>query len=136
MAIDTRLSILVLASHPLLGEGVSRMLAAEPGVEVQHVDCAERDRVAAALAAHPRVVVVERCATLDAKRVLDIVPDALVFDIDIGPGPTWVYRRQEIPGDPRAILELVRLLRRGHPVIAFDAPPRSGHPVPSVPTRG
>jgi DNA-binding NarL/FixJ family response regulator len=130
-----RLSIVVLSSHPLLGEGVSRMLEAEPGVDVRHVACSERESVAAALATQPDVVVVERCASLDAKRVLDLVPDALVFDIDIGPGPTWVYRRQEIPGDPRAILELVRVLRRGHPVIALGSPVATERPLPA-PTRG
>jgi DNA-binding NarL/FixJ family response regulator len=129
------LSIVVLSSHPLLGEGVTRMLGAEPGVQVRHVSCSEGEAVAAALGAAPDVVVVERCASLDARRVLDFVPDALVFDIDIGPGPTWVYRRQEIPGDPRAILELVRLLRRGHPVIALGAPAAEEEPVPA-PSRG
>lgn len=130
-----RLSILVLSSHPLLGEGVSRMLAAEPGVDVRHVACTEHDAVVAALGSRPKVVVVERCSSLDAKRVLELVPDALVFDIDIGPGPTWVYRRQEIPGDPRAILDLVRLLRRGHPVIPLETPEGDGSRVPA-PTRG
>lgn len=111
------LVIVVLSCHPLLGEGVGRLLAEEPHVRVRQAACHQPALVDELLAAAPDVVVVERCSQLDAPAILERAPDALVFDISIGPGPTWVYRRQEIPGDPVAILELVRLLRSGHPVI-------------------
>ena len=44
--------VLVLYSHPLMGEGLGRMLAAEPGITVDAVDIADdggggrRDRAA------------------------------------------------------------------------------------------
>lgn len=119
---DLRLSIAVLYCHALLGEGIARLLAAEPGADVEYATCAEPERVEAALAGQPDVVVVERCPSFDTMQVLGQVPDALVIDIGIGPGPTWVYRRQEIPGDPNAILRLVRRLRGGHPIVALDQP--------------
>ncbi len=116
------LTIAVLSCHAILGEGIARLLAAEPGVDVESITCADPERVEAALAGRPDVVVVERCAAFDALAILARLPDALVVDIGIGPGPTWAYRRQEIPGDPEAILRLVRRLRGGHPVVIPDGP--------------
>ena len=46
--------VLVLYSHPLMGEGLGRMLAAEPGVVVTAVDIGEPDAVNAALAERAR----------------------------------------------------------------------------------
>jgi DNA-binding NarL/FixJ family response regulator len=115
------LVIVVLSCHPLLGEGVGRLLGEEPDVVVRQAGCHQAGLIDELLAAGPDVVVVERCSQLDATAILERAPDALVFDISIEPGPTWVYRRQEIPGDPIAILELVQLLRSGHPVIPLGA---------------
>ncbi len=123
MSANRGLVIVVLSCHPLLGEGVGRLLGAEPGVSVQHAPCEQAARIDRLLAEAPDVVVVERCSQFDAAAILERAPDALVFDITIGPGPTWVYRRQEIPGDPGAILDLVRLLRSGHPVIPLGSRP-------------
>jgi DNA-binding NarL/FixJ family response regulator len=126
------LVIVVLSCHPLLGEGVGRLLGAEPGVTVRQAACEQVGRIDQLLAGAPDVVVVERCSALEAPSILERAPDALVFDISIAPGPTWVYRRQEIPGDPVAILELVRLLRRGHPMIPLasrgETAPVGAHP--------
>lgn len=133
MASQPRLRILIISCHPLLGEGVGRLLAAEAGVTVSHVACSQAERVDAALRTGPDVVVAERCDGCDARQILARVPNALVFDIGIGPGPTWVYRRQEIPGDPHAIVQLVRLLRSGHPDIALGEQPSRSEPL--VPAR-
>ena len=65
------------------------------------------------------MLVVERCGCFDAPRLLEAFPEALVIDIGLEPGPTFVYRRQEISGDPLAILQLVRILEKGHPPVAL-----------------
>jgi hypothetical protein len=114
-----QLSIVVLYRHPLLGEGVGQMLAAEPGVGVAYISCSTSAPLEAAAARNPDMLVVERCGCFDAPQLLDRFPDALVIDIGLGPGPTCVYRRQEIPGDPGAILRLVRRLKGGHPSISL-----------------
>jgi len=114
-----QLSIVVLYRHPLLGEGIGQMLAAEPGVQVSYVPCSRSDPLEAAAAGHPDMLVVERCGCFDAPQLLDRFPEALVIDIGLGTGPTCVYRRQEIPGDPGAILQLVRRLKGGHPSVSL-----------------
>ena len=49
--------VVVLYSHPLLGEGLGRMLAAEPGLVVTTVSLGTLDALDEALAARPDVVV-------------------------------------------------------------------------------
>jgi len=117
----SQLSIVVLYRHPLLGEGIGQMLAAEPGVEVSYVPCSRADPLEAAAVAAPDMLVVERCGCFDAPQLLDRFPEALVIDIGLGPGPTCVFRRQEIPGDPGAILQLVRRLKGGHPSVSLHS---------------
>jgi hypothetical protein len=124
-----RLSIVIIYSHPLLGEGIGRLLRGEPGARVTFIPSATPDRLERASRAHPDLILVERGSSLDALEVMARFPEALVIDFAIGPGPTWVYRRQEIPGNPEAILQLIRRLRGGHPVVSLDDAPRDVQPI-------
>ncbi|HEX2756273.1 MAG TPA: hypothetical protein VHM48_12465 [Candidatus Limnocylindrales bacterium] len=110
----------ILYDHPLLGEGVGRMLGLEPGLDIEYVEANDRAGVNAAIAALPDMVVVERTSGIDPLEILRRTPATLVIEVCIGPGPTWVYRRQEIPGEPQAVLGLVQRLRGGHPSVAFE----------------
>jgi hypothetical protein len=110
----------ILYDHPILGEGVARMLDAEPGLEIEYVESTNRARVEATIAARPDMVVVERSSGIDALEILRRTPDTLVIEVCIGKGPTWVYRRQELPGEPQAVLGLIRRLRGGHPSVAVE----------------
>ena len=116
----------ILYDHPLLGEGVGRMLDLEPGLDVAFVEARDAAAVGAAIAARPDMIVVERSSGLDALEILRATPATLVIEVGIGPGHTWVYRRQEIPGDPESVLGLVRRLRGGHPTVAVQ--PAAGQP--------
>lgn len=123
----------ILYDHPLLGEGVGRMLGFEPGLEVAFVEARDRGAVAAALDAQPEMIVVERSSGIDPLEILRRTPDTLVIEVGLAPGPTWVYRRQEIAGDPQAVLGLVRRLRGGHPPVAIEpASPAPGRPTHSA----
>ncbi len=113
----------ILYDHPLLGEGIGRMLDREPGLEVAYVEASDASTVGAAIAGRPDMIVVERSSGIDALEILRATPATLVIEVGIGPGHTWVYRRQEIPGDPEAVLGLVRRLRGGHPSV--DVQPRT-----------
>lgn len=126
MASHSGLSIVILYCHALLGEGIGRLLAREPGASVTYVACADEDCLAKATAAEPGVVLVERCGAFDAIQVVAAFPDALVIDFEIGPGPTWAYRRQQIPSNPAAIVQLVQRLRVGHPEVALEQPASHG----------
>jgi hypothetical protein len=112
----------ILYDHPLLGEGVGRLLDLEPGLDIDFVETGDESRVAAVLQARPDMVVVERSCGVDALEILRRSPDTLVIEVTIGPGPTFVYRRQEISGEPEAVLGLVRRLRGGHPTVAVESP--------------
>ncbi len=62
--------VLVLYSHPLMGQGLERMLAAEVGVPVEVVDGACPEAVATALDRAPQVVVLEEGGDVDAAEVV------------------------------------------------------------------
>lgn len=130
MASHLRLSIVVLYSHPLLGEGIGRLLAAEPGARVTFIPAWADEPLEMAARVHPELILLERGASLDPLEAMARFPSAFVIDFSIGPGPTWVYRRQEIPGNPEAILQLVRRLRGGHPTVLFGEAPHPTHPIP------
>jgi chemotaxis response regulator CheB len=112
-AVEIRLSpeqvrVLVLYSHPLMGEGLSRMLAAEPGVAVEAVDLGEADAVNAALATEPEVVVVEEGGAMDAAEVVRRSRAALVLDVDITTADGWTLRRELLSTRPDEFLEAIR----------------------------
>ena len=120
----------ILYDHPLLGEGVGRMLGLEPGLEIGFVEARDCGAVDTALSGRPEMIVVERSSGIDPLEILRRTPDTMVIEVGIAPGPTWVYRRQEIPGDPQAVLGIVRRLRGGHPPVAIEfvtPPPRRPH---------
>jgi hypothetical protein len=124
---DRPISVLILYAHPLLGEGMAGLLAAEPGLDVVAVPSDEPELVERAFAASPDVIIFERGNPDRAVQVLELAPDALIIDVGIGPGPTFTYRREEISAWPEAILETIRQAsphRRSEAVQARHASPR------------
>jgi DNA-binding NarL/FixJ family response regulator len=117
----------ILYDHPLLGEGVGRLLSREPNIDVVYVESRDSAAVGAAIAAEPDMVVVERTCGIDPLEILRRAPSTMVIEVGIAPGPTWVYRRQEIAGDPQAVLGLVRRLRGGHPQVGIEPPVPTRH---------
>lgn len=100
--------VLVLYSHPLMGEGLGRMLAAEPGVLVDAVNIAEADAVSAALAAEPEVIVLEEGGALDAADVVRRSHATLVLDVDITTTNAWTLRRETLSTRPDDFLDAIR----------------------------
>lgn len=130
---DTKpVRLAIMYDHPLLGEGVGRMLGLEPGLDVSFVEARDGQAVDAAIASQPDMIVVERSSGIDALGILRRSPDTLVIEVGIGPGHTWVYRRQEIAGEPEAVLGLVRRLRGGHPAVTVEPAAAAD---PSTPVR-
>jgi DNA-binding NarL/FixJ family response regulator len=112
---DRPISVLVLYTHPLLGEGLTDLLANECGLEVTAVQMGDGPEAAAtALAAAPQVVIFERGEPDRAAEILESVPDALVIDVAIGQGPTFAYRREEISALPEAIVAAIRQVPVAH----------------------
>jgi chemotaxis response regulator CheB len=100
--------VLVLYSHPLMGEGLGRMLAAEPGLSVESVDIGKADAVDAALALDPEVIVVEEGGSVDAADVVRRSRASLVLDVDITTTRAWTIRREILAACPDAFLAAIR----------------------------
>ncbi len=111
MSGSRHLSVVILYTHPLLGEGLSHVLATEPDLDVVAVATDDTAGVRAALAQGPDVVIVERSAPLAAVDVLRFAPNALLIDVGMDPGPSFTYRREEIPARPEGILGAIQVLR-------------------------
>ena len=110
--------VLVLFSHPLLGEGLGRMLAGEPGVVVETVDVACPIAVEAAIASDPAVIVLEEGGPLDVADVMRRSKCPVVLDVDITTARAWRLSRESIASRPDEVLEAIRA--------ALAPAPRSG----------
>ena len=124
MGVRGRLRVSVIYTHPLLGEGIGRLLAAEPDLDVSQAPCADAARTSAAVAGDQDVIVLN--CEVSPTDILRVSPDTLVIEMSLHPGATWAYRRQEIPNRPEAILALVRRLRGGHPAVGGGADDAAG----------
>jgi hypothetical protein len=100
--------VLVLYSHALMGEGLGRMLAAEPGVIVNAVDIADCGAVAAALATDPEVIVVEEGGAVDAADIVRRSRASFVLDVDITTTQAFSLRRENLSAQPDDVLAAIR----------------------------
>jgi DNA-binding NarL/FixJ family response regulator len=105
--------VLVLYSHPLMGEGLGRMLAAEPGIVVYAVDIAEPAAVDEALASEPAVIVVEEGGRVDAADVVRRSNCPVVLDVDITTTRAWALHRESLNSRPDEFLAAIRAAVNG-----------------------
>lgn len=98
----------MLYSHPLMGEGLGRMLAAEPGLAVETVDIAVPGAVDAALASNPEVIIVEEGGPLDAADIVRRSTCSVVLDVDITTTNAWSLRREVLSTRPDDFLASLR----------------------------
>ncbi|MCJ7712565.1 MAG: hypothetical protein MUQ32_17235 [Chloroflexi bacterium] len=123
--------VLLLYSHPLMGEGLLKMLAAEPGITVDAVDIGITEAVDAAIAVGPDVIVVEEGGAVDAADVVRRSDCPVVLDVDITTTRAWTLRRETLSTRPDDFLAAIRAVvgAAGKPAPAADADP-SLHPAP------
>lgn len=100
--------VLVLYSHPLMGEGLGRMLADEPGIVADAVDISIPGAVDAALAAAPDVIIVEEGGPLDAADIVRRSTCSVVLDVDINTTNAWSLRREVLSTRPDDFLASLR----------------------------
>jgi hypothetical protein len=121
--------VVILYAHPLLGEGIGRILRTEPGLEVELVSLDDTVEAARVLAAGPDVVILERTAQRQALDLLPTAPGALFIDVGLDSGPSWTYRRDAIGAEPN---ELVRVIHERSDLAAGVPVPAAGGPVPET----
>ena len=103
--------VVILYLHPLLGEGLARLLAAEPGIDVTAVAEGDVTGAAVALAGRPDVVVEERSDGTRSARPLEpgFAPLRLFVGID---GAACAGEGEPITVDPELIVRAVRSLKQ------------------------
>lgn len=125
-----RRRVVILYEHPLLGEGLERLLRPEADLDVSLVHIDSVDVARCALDPSPDVVILERCAAVQALDLLRLAPGALFLDVGLDSGPSWAYHRDELSPRPedvlRAILERPAPLAQavGEPAGSRDASER------------
>jgi hypothetical protein len=100
--------VVVLYSHPLLGEGLGRILAAEPGLLVTTVNLGTIEALEEALAVAPDVVVFEEGGPIGLLEVLRRSGATIVIDVDITSSTAWTFRRQPLRSAPDEVLAAIR----------------------------
>ena len=102
--------VVILYVHPLLGEGLARLLSAEPGIAAAAISEDDPAGTAAALASRPDVVIVESGEAAMSPHVSgDGSPPVLLFvDIDGAAGARGVGA---ITDDPDRVVRAVRDLQ-------------------------
>jgi hypothetical protein len=105
---DGRQQVVILYAHPLLGEGLARLLSGHPDLSVELVRVSERSQAEAALAGAPDVVIMERTPPLQAMDLMPLAPGALLIDVGLDAGPNWAYHRYALSGQPDELLRVIR----------------------------
>jgi DNA-binding NarL/FixJ family response regulator len=100
--------VVILYSHPLLGEGLAHLLGGDADLDIQLVRVDDLAAAEAALATAPDVVILERSLPLQAIDLLRVAPQALLIDVGLDAGPSWAYRREELSPQPDEILQTIR----------------------------
>jgi chemotaxis response regulator CheB len=100
--------VLVLYSHPLMGEGLGRMLEGEPSLHVDAVDLSMAGAVDAALELEPDVIIVEAGGRLDAADIVRRSRCSVVLDVDITTTHAWALRREAVSTRPDDFLAELR----------------------------
>ena len=108
--------VLVLYVHPLLGQGLARLLTAQAGVRAVAVAAADASRRSAALQTRPDLVIVEETGDTPAVAATDSLPVVFVR-IDTDDGGQL--------GQPLSDPDLIVALARGLAEVPVDGPDRS-----------
>lgn len=99
--------VLVLYSHPLMGEGLLRMLGEVDGLEVVAISVDESEALEAALAADPAVILIEQGGCLNARDLMARTDCPVVIEVDIGSAEALSYRRDAIRSRPEEVVAAI-----------------------------
>ena len=99
--------VLVLYDHPLLGEGLSALMASVPDLHVERISMCDPDAMERAIAADPDVVVLEEGGPVGLLDVLRGSRCRAIVDLSISTSQAWTLRREEIEPDPESLIDRI-----------------------------
>jgi DNA-binding NarL/FixJ family response regulator len=99
--------VLVLYEHPLLGEGLSALMAAVPDLQVERICMCNPDAMQRAIAADPDVVVLEDGGPVGLLDILRGSRCRAIVDVSMSTSQAWSIRREEISTDPDSLIDRI-----------------------------
>jgi hypothetical protein len=94
------ISVLVLYVHPLLGEGLARLLNAESGLAVDAVEIRAVADVDRALAREPGVLILEEGGAVGLEQLLARTRCSILVEVSLDTGEAWILRREALRTRP------------------------------------
>ena len=99
--------VVVLYDHPLLGEGLSALMASVPDLQVERIAMGDADAMERAIAADADVVILEEGGPLGLLDVLRGSRCRAIVDVSMSTSRAWTIRREEITTDPESLIERI-----------------------------
>jgi len=90
------ISVLLLYVNPLLGEGLERLLAAEPGLTVTAIQLGCSATALDAIARDADVVIVEEGGPIGLERLIDGIHSPVVIVMSLHTTRVWTLRRDDL----------------------------------------
>jgi hypothetical protein len=90
------ISVLLLYVNPLLGEGLERLLAAEPGLSVTAIELGCTATALEAIDRDSDVVIVEEGGPIGLEQLIDRIHSPVVIVMSLHTSRVWTLRRDDI----------------------------------------
>lgn len=99
--------VLVLYDHPLLGEGLSALMASVPDLCVERIAMGDPDAMERAVAVDADVVILEEGGPVGLLDVLRGSSCRAIVDVCMSTSRAWTIRREEITTDPESLIDRI-----------------------------
>jgi DNA-binding NarL/FixJ family response regulator len=99
--------VLVLYDHPLLGEGLSALMASVPDLQVERICMCNPDAMERTIAAEADVVILEEGGPVGLLDILRGSRCRAIVDVNMNTSQAWSIRREEILTDPESLIDRI-----------------------------
>lgn len=101
------ISVVVLYVHPLLGEGLARLLGTESGLQVMATEIRVVADVERALVVDPEVVILEEGGPLSLEQLLARSRCSILVEVSLDTGEAWILRREALRTRPDDLVSAI-----------------------------
>jgi len=99
--------VLVLYDHPLLGEGLTALMASVPDLHLERISMCDPDAMERAIAAEADVVILEEGGPVGLLDVLRGSRCRAIVDVSMSTSQAWTIRREQISTDPESLIDRI-----------------------------